>query len=247
MSAQLITAVALYGRKTGSLKSLLEAVHAISREKMRDGFRPYALDQIHGTLIRLDGIADRRSGLIVNQHYREFAGAAFPMDHARALKILAGSLTPPVAIRIGGFERSAPATFSSRGQHPYERMFSVQGPAFVLMGWPVTTVINGISQRPLDGLRRSMNDANILHWYHESWTDIDNDFHLVIGHRHRVGDHAAIEAVHAVRAYLARHPVQIEVGTDDVAIIAANSPTLAPAQFIGRLPLNAAEIGKLYR
>jgi len=247
VSAQLITAVALYGAKAGPVERLLETVQAISREKMGDGFRPYTLDQIHGTLIRLDGITDKRSGLIVNQHYREFAGAAAPMDHARALNILADSLTPPVAIRIGGFQRSAPATFSSRGQRPYERMFSVQGQAFVLMGWPVATVINGISQRPLDGLRRRMNEANILHWYHESWADIDNDFHLVIGHRDRVPDHEATEAVRAVRAYLAQHPAQIEVGVGDVAIIASNSPSLAPAQFIGRLPLSVAEIGKLYR
>jgi hypothetical protein len=245
--AQLITAVALYGTKTGSLKRLLETVQAICRERLGNGFRPYTLDQIHGTVIRLDGITDTQSGHIVNQRYRELSGTARAMDHARAVEILAADLTPPMRIRIGGYGPDTATTFSSRGQHPYERMFSVQGEAFVLMGWPISTVVNGISHRPLDELRREMNDANILHWYHESWTDIDNDFHLVIGHHNRVSGHEASEAVRVVRTYLAQHPAQVEVGVDQIAIIAANSPTLAPARFIGRLPVDPAEIVNLYR
>lgn len=123
----------------------------------------------------------------------------------------------------------------------------MQGDAFVLMGWPVSTVANGISQRPLDELRRKMNAANILHWYHESSTDVDNDFHLVVGHHNGVWQHETTEAVQAVRTYLVQHPVQIEVGVDQITIIAANSPTLAPAQFIGRLPADLADILNLYR
>ncbi len=247
MPAQLITAVALYGTKTGTLKRLLETVQAICRERLGDGFRTYSLDQIHGTVIRLDGMTDPASGLIVNQRYLEFAGTARVMDHARAAEILTAHLTPPLRIRIGGYGPNTATTFSSRGQHPSERMFSVQGEAFVLVGWPVITVMNGISQRPLDELRRKMNDANIVHWYHGSWTDIDNDFHLVIGHCNRGSGHEASDAVGVVRAYLARHPIQVEVGVDQIAIIASNSPTLAPARFIGRLPIDPAEIANLYR
>ena len=36
-----------------------------------------------------------------------------------------------------------------------------------------------------------------------------------------------------VRGYLAQHPVRVAVGTGQLAIIAADSPTLAPAQFVG--------------
>ena len=247
MRAQLITAVALYGTKTGALKGLLETVEAILSERICDGFRPYALDQIHGTVIRLDGVRDRQTGLIVNQRYLEVTGSQRAMDHARVSEILAAHLTPPLSIRIGGFRPDARATFSSRGQHPHERTFSMQGDAFVLMGWPVSTVTNGIPQRSLDELRRKMNDANILHWYHESSADVDNDFHLVIGHHNGVSYQETTEAVHAVRAYLVQHPVEIEVGVDQIAVIAADSPTLAPAHFIGRLPLDPADIVDLYR
>lgn len=247
MRAQIVTAVAFYGTKTGALRSLLETVQAITGEKLHGGFRPYTLDQIHGTVIRLEGITDPRTGLIVNQRYRELTGTRRAMDHARASEILTSYLTPPLSIRIGGHRPGTLATFSSRGQHPHERMFSLQGNAFVIMGWPASTVANGISDRPLDGLRRNMNDANILHWYHQSRTDIDNDFHLVIGHHNGATEQETTEAVRCVRAFLEHHPVQVELGVDQITIIAANSPTLAPAQFIGRLPIDPADIVNQYR
>ncbi len=245
--ARLVTAVALYGTKTGAFLSLLQTVQAIVGQRLGPGFRPYTLDQIHGTVIRLDGARDTETGLIVSQRYFEYSGTPRAMNLGRASEILDACLTPPLRIRVGGFSPDTPVKFSSRGQHPYERTFSVQGDAFVLMGWPVSTVQNGVASKPLDDLRRKMNDANIMHWYHESSTDIDNDFHLVIGHHHCRAAHNVRDAVHRVRAYLAQHPVQIAVGVDQVVVIAADSPTLAPARFIGRLPLNPADIAGLYR
>jgi hypothetical protein len=245
--AQLVTAVALYGAKTGAFRRLLETVQAILSDKLAGRFRPYALDQIHGTVIRLDGVADGQTGLIINQRYLDLTGIPRVMDHARAWEILAAHLAPPLSIRIGGYRPDAAATFSSRGQHPYERTFSAQGDALVLMGWPVSTAVNGISQRPLDELRRKMNDANIWHWYHKSPADVDNDFHLVVGHHDGAPQPELTEAVCAVRACLMRHPVQIEVGIDQIVVIAANSPTLVPAQFAGRIPVDPAEIADLYR
>jgi hypothetical protein len=247
VSAQLITAVALYGTKTGELEGLLETVQAMLSETLRDGFCPYTLDQIHGTVVRLDGVADAQAGRIVNLRYLEVTGIPRAMDHARALEILSAHLTPPLSIRIGGYGPDTPAAFSSRGRHPHDRMFSAQGNAFVLVGWPEAAVTDGISPGPLDGLRREMNEANIMHWYHESAADVDNDFHLVVGHHDGVPEHEIRDAVHAVRAYLAEHPVQVELGTDQMSIIAADSPTLAPAQFVGRLPVNPADIVNLYR
>ncbi len=114
------------------------------------------------------------------------------------------------------------------------------------MGWPASTVMNGITQRPLDDLRRKMNEANILHWYHKSWSDVDNDFHLVVGHYDGVSQRNVEEAVDATSMYLSQHPIQVEVGVNQVAIIAADWPTLAPARFIGRLPIDPADLINLY-
>jgi hypothetical protein len=247
VSAKFVTAVALYGPKEGSLKELLQVVQEILRKQMEADFLPYTLEQIHSTLIRLDWLTDGQVGVAVNKRYYEIAGSADPMALDRALKILRSSLEYPCRIRIGGYRPDSEVTFSSRGMHPYDRTFSIQGQAFVLMGWPVSTIARGISAKPLDDLRRSMNDANIMHWYHESLTDIDNDFHLVVGHHADAPSAKASEAVEEVRKYLANHPVEIDVGISQVAIVTSDSPTLKPAQFIGRIPEDRKAIIELFR
>ncbi|MEP7023171.1 MAG: hypothetical protein ABJB47_05040 [Actinomycetota bacterium] len=247
MPDQLITAVALYGTKTGAFRQLLETVQSMLSERLGGKFRPYTLEQVHGTVIRLDGVADAETGGIVNQHYLDVTSTRRAMDHGRVLDILAARLTPPLPIRIGGFRPGAPAAFSSRGQHPHERSFSVQRDAFVLMGWPAATVADGLASQPLDDLRRSMNEANVLHWHHEGPADIDNDFHLVVGHHQEIPPDETAEAAAAVRGYLAGHPVQVDVGEHDLVVIASESLTLDPAQFVGQLPLDPADIVRLYR
>ncbi len=247
MPPEVTTAVAFYGAKNGALKDLLESVQAICAGKLGAGFRPYTLDQVHSTVVRLDGALHAPSGLIVNPHYLDVAGIPRAIDYARALQIITSRLTPPLSVRIGGFTPGRAAAFSSRGQSPHERSFSAQGGALVLMGWPVSTVINGLSDKPLDDLRRRMNDANILHWYHRSWDDVDNDAHLVVGHYENSPPRDVAAAVGAVRGYLSRRPLEAEISCDHVAVIASDSPTLAPAQVIGHLPMDADAIARLHR
>ena len=247
MRAKIFTAVALYGPKEGAFKDLLQSVQKILGKQLGDRFRPYTLKQIHSTLIRLDWFADELSGLAVNRRYREVVGVARPMILDRALEILQSSLEPPLHIRIGGFRAGHEATFSSRGVHPYQRMFSVQGDAFVILGWPRSTVVSGISKKPLDDLRREMGEANILHWYHESPADIDNDFHMVVGHHAAAAPARTAAAVAAVREHLSEHPIDIAVGSQQVTIIASDSPTLAPALFAGQITKDNSEIIELFR
>jgi hypothetical protein len=245
--AKFVTAVALYGIKKGPLKELLQATQEILRTHLGARFRPYTLDQIHSTLIRLDWRPDERTGRAVNTRYREVTGVADPMDPARAMELLGSFGASSHRIRIGGYAPGRPASFTSRGVHPHDRMFSVQGRAFVLVGWPLATIAAGTPAKPLDDLRRNMKDANILHWYHESPADIDNDFHLVVGHHDDALPHQAAGAVTAVRRYLAEHPAEVDVSIDDVAVIASDSSTLAPAEFIGRIPEDHAAIMELFR
>jgi hypothetical protein len=241
-----IAAVALYGVKGGALRGLLETAEQICSEILGDEFRPYTLYQTHSTLIRLDGTIDSETGLLVNHHYVELAGVPGAVDHRRALDILATHFVRPLRIRIGGIRPGDSMAFSSRGKTPYERMFSAQDGALVLIGWPVCTLLNEIMPRPLDDLRREMNKANILHWYHRSWADIDNDFHITIGHYNGVPRGRVDDAVRAVLTYLSQHPAEFDVGLDNVAIVASNSPTLAPAEFVGRLPIEVMDLVSLY-
>ena len=102
MDTRLVTAVSLYGPKAGEFGHLLETVQGICGQRLGDAFRPYALEQIHGTVIRLDGMAGPAGGPPVNQRWLERTGRAQPMDLARALDILAVSSPPggPTMIAI---------------------------------------------------------------------------------------------------------------------------------------------------
>ena len=211
MVTRLVTAVSLYGPKTREFGRLLENVQQICGEHLGQAFRPYALEQIHGTVIRLDGMAGPAGGPPVNQRWLDRTGTGRAMDLARALDILAAGLTPPVRIQVGGFAPGAAAAFTSRGQLPCERMFSAQGKALVLVGWPVSTVRHGLSQRPLDDLRHRMADAGVWHWYHDSPQDIDNDLHLVIGHHDGAPAADVTGAVGSVRRLLHRVLRGVEV------------------------------------
>lgn len=244
---KVIAAVALYGLKTRPLRELLCAVQEVLHELLGDTFRPYSLEQTHSTLVRLDWFTDSQSGLTVNKRYYDVVGSARPMAPGQALEILCSHLEPPLHIRFGGHQPNGLETFSSRGMSPYQRMFSVQGQACVLVGWPLPTVVHGISRKPLDDLRRKMNDANIMHYYHESLTDIDNDFHIVVGHHSDAPPATISAAVEAVRSYLVKHPAEINVGIQQATIITSDTPTLMPAYFIGRIPEDHVDIMRLFR
>jgi hypothetical protein len=247
MAGRIITAVAFYGPKQSVFEAFLTAVQRILGERLGTQFRPYRLDQIHSTIIGLEGVPDQHSGGVINERFRVATGSSAEMSFPLALEIFADRLAPPIGCVFGGYRPATPATFVSQGKHPYERMFAVRDNAYVLIGWPLISVINGISLKPLDDLRREMNAANIWHRYHQSPVDIDNDLHLVLGHLDGSG-HPAIDLVERdVRAYMADHPCYVEVGVDQVSIVAADTPSLATASFVGRLSTNPVEIAPLYR
>jgi hypothetical protein len=102
------------------------------------------------------------------------------------------------------------------------------------------------AQRPLDELRRDMNKANVLHRYHAAATDVDNDFYLVLGHYTDTTESTLAETERIVRRDLAHHHVDVQVGREQVRIVAADSFTLAPARFVGELPLTADDLARLY-
>jgi hypothetical protein len=246
MDRRWVSAVALYGPKTGEVRNLLESVQATIARQLGGAFLPYALEQIHGTLIGLNGVREPATGAIMSQYYLEHRGARRVMDFERVLQILAERFSRPLTIRIGGFGPGDEAGFTSQGKHPHERTFSARGGALVLMGWPVSTVTSAGAQRPLDDLRRSMNDANVLHRYHAAATDVDNDFYLVLGHYANAAESTLAETERIVRRDLAHHHVDVLVGRGQVRIVASGSSTLAPARFAGELPLAADELARLY-
>jgi hypothetical protein len=238
VGSRFISAVAFYGPKTGRLRELLTGVQALIAEHVGAGFRPYTLDQVHATLIALNGV--RAGGTIVNEYLLEHAGVRREMDLPRVMDILARRFAVPLRVRIGGFRPGQAVPFTSRGQHLAERTFSVQDEAFVLVGWPAESISG--AGRPLDELRREMNAAGALHRYHARPADVDNDLHLVVGHHAGAPAGALARATAAVRDQLAADPADLAIGLSDVKIVAADSHTLAPPLYVSGVPAAAADV-----
>jgi hypothetical protein len=238
VASRFISAVAFYGPKTGRLRELVTEVQALIAEHVGAGFRPYTLDQVHATLIALNGV--RAGGTVVNEYLLEHAGVRREMDLPRVMDILARRFAVPLRVRIGGFRPGQAVPFTSRGQHLAERTFSVQGEAFVLVGWPTDSIFG--AGQPLDELRREMNAAGALHRYHARPADVDNDLHLVVGHHAGAPADALARATAAVRDQLAAEPADLAIGLSDVKIVAADSHTLAPPLYVSGVPAAAADV-----
>jgi len=243
MGGRFISAVAFYGPKTGRLREVLAGVQALIAEHVGDGFRPYTPEQVHATLIALNGV--REDGRVVNEYLLEHAGVRREMDLPRVMDILVRRFSVPLPVRVGGFRPDQAVPFTSRGQHLAERTFSVQGDAFVLVGWPAESLAGG--GRPLDDLRREMNAAGVLHRYHARAGDVDNDLHLVVGHHTGAPVDALARAANSVRDLLAAEPADLAIGLPDVKIVAADSHTLAPPLYVSGVPADEAALLDLLR
>jgi hypothetical protein len=242
MGSRFISAVAFYGPKSGRLRELLAGVQALITEHVGDDFRPYSLEQVHATLIALNGVPE--GGTIVNEYLLAHAGVAREMDLPRVMDILARRFAVPLRVRVGGFRPGQAIPFTSRGQHLAERAFSVQDRAFVLVGWPADSLAGG--GQPLDELRREMNAAGVLHRYHVRAQDVDNDLHLVVGHHAGAPAAALARATAAVRDKLAADPADLAIGLAGVKIVAADSHTLAPPLYAGAIPAADAPWPELF-
>ena len=230
--------MAFYGPKTGRLREFLTGVQALIAEHVGGDFRPYTLEQVHATLIALNGV--REGGTIVNEYMLEHTGERREMDLPRVMDILARRFATPLRVRIGGFRPEQAVPFTSRGQHLAERTFSVQGEAFVLVGWPADSLAG--AGMPVDELRREMNPAGVLHRYHTRPADVDNDLHLVVGHHAGAPAGALARATAAVRDKLAADPADLAIGLSDVTIVAADSHTLAPPLYVSGVPAAAGDV-----
>jgi hypothetical protein len=214
---------------------MLTGVQALIAEHAGDAFLPYSLEQIHATLIAFNGVRDPDDeGAIVNEYYLEHTGVRRTMDIDLAMRVLDERFGRPLPVRVGGYRAGDEVPFRSRGQHLHERTFSVQGDAFVLVGWPTEAGL------PLHRLRRDLNAAGLLHRYHARADDVDGDMHIVVGHHRGASEGALHAAVMAVREALAAGPVSFDIGLAEVKVVAADNHTLAPPLYVDSVPVDAA-------
>jgi hypothetical protein len=230
-----LTLVALYGPKPQALADLILEIQAGLSDQLGDAFNPYAMEQIHATLIGLEGY--RTEAGILNSNLLETGVAPGPMDLDGLFCFLLNTPLLPMHIRIGGFQRHAAYPLTSRGQHLYARSFVLHRREAVVIGWPVT---NDKYPMSLDRLRRHCTDYNVLHKYHLDGADVDNDLFIVLGRlrRERILPKEYNSVANCMRELLSsRQPLDFTIGVDTLSVVAYDDRSL-PTSLSRMYPLS---------
>ena len=244
-----LSLVAYYGEKPPEIEILIREAQAILQDELGPMFSKYAIGQVHATLISLEG--HRTGNAIVNTNYDRFCQKRRIIDFTKAFRLLENTDILPFTVRIGGYRERDAYPFTSRGAHPYQRSFSIQGDIAVAMGWPW----DGSDYSPaLDRLRRAFNAANILHKYHRTPDDIDNDFYFVLGNvtTGEIGTTVLQHTCLSMKEFLAhRDPLVVPVTKENLRVIAYVDPKVPPdttrSYTVDEAAGNLEELSALYR
>jgi hypothetical protein len=234
-----VTVISLYGEKKREFATLIAQCQQTVTEAVGNAFQPYKTEQIHATVIGLE----RQSGTALGN--RNFAGfrnrsLAMNLDGFRRYLCECGHL--PFEVQIGGFQdRQYP--FTSRKLRPFDRSFSIQGDKVVVMGWPIRGEPvsipptapeafmheNRIYPPTLDEIRHAAQSFGILHSWHRTVTDVDNDLFFRIGlidpKSLPLGAVRTLEQ--RIREHLAsERPLIFEITSKDIFIAAYQDDTL---------------------
>jgi hypothetical protein len=217
-------------------------------------FMPYSVEQVHLTIIGLEG--GRSPQGIINDNYLKFRNAVRIMDFTAMLRSLQQTPLLPLTARFGGFRQTKPYPFQCWGRHPYEMSFVIMGDKVALNGWPYR---NGLHVSDLNLLRQTMTGHGILHKYFPKASDKDNDLFMVIGRLDSTGmsDKQAGIFRHQIdllgsiirRKLAYRRPFVFNIGWRDLFLVQYQDPSL-PWGSSFFLPLSqrpsAAQVQALY-
>jgi len=190
------------------------------------------MEQVHGTIIGLEGTLANTG--IVNTNFHNAIGESRSIDFQGLFRFLLSTPLLPVNIRIGGFLQDSDPPFTSRGQHPYIRSFTLQGSHAIVIGWPVK---NRTYPMSLDQLRRQCANYNVLHKYHENENNIDNDLFFVLGRidRDSVPEKKAESIQDSMRELLSsRVPLHMLIEQERLSVVAYKDrqlPTSSSAEY----------------
>lgn len=229
-----VTLVAHYGsQRPGNLMALvLDLQKEIEARVTTARFQRYVPEQVHGTIIGLEGIPVGSE--VINTNYLKARGVASPIDLPSIAGFAQSTSLLPVNIRIGGYDPAIPFPFLSRQLHPYFRSFSIQGEIAVAMGWAVSPNATGSGvwfPMAVDNLRRSFNDYNVLHKYHGTDADVDNDFFFVLGRldRAKLTQLEIIQLQNDVRDFMYRYgPTDIRIDHKALSLVVYTDTKLPP-------------------
>lgn len=235
------TVVMFYGSKPSHLTTLITECQQQVTHILGNCFHPYDIGQVHATLLSLEQVPGSYG---CNRYFHIYRNQMRPMDISGLLNFLRTKIHFPVQVQIGGFQQKE-YPFTSQGQRPYERSFSIVGTEAaipLLVGWPVREKFQGretslADVRParkcypitLDQIRRSAQVFHVLHRYHRTPTDTDNDFYFRIGLlRPPLPSYELCKKVeNTLREYLrTAQPVIVDITSADFSIASYQDETL---------------------
>lgn len=218
-----LTLVAFWGPKPPAFAARLRALQGTIARSLGARFRPYALEQVHATLV---GLNRTGAGGLRNACFARERGETRRMDVAALrARVLAGPELP-LTVRFGGY-REDERPFASRGRTPYERSFSFQGTKAVLIGWPSADREGGVPLA-IDALRRAAQEAGVLHTYHRAPDDVDNDVYLRLGLVDAPLEPDVARPLEELvrRELAAAPPLKVPLAADDLLLAAYDDETL---------------------
>jgi hypothetical protein len=238
------TLVSYYGGKPPELEGLIRSCQEELSRWLGPGFQPYRMEQVHATLIGLEG--SEIDYMVQNQKTSDSERLHEALT--KLLDFLHSPEFPSFKVQIGGFRQEHGYSFTSRRQHPYLRTFAVQGEMAVAMGWPVAEHEgHRIYPGSLADLRWTFTRRlGFRHKWHRHPEERDNDFYFVLGRidRGRVTDEQVNKAEDAVRKRLAEHGLlRLPVDASVLHIVGYLDPQLPleSSQAVPVLDLSAAE------
>src|SRR6266850_8186281 len=106
------TLVGYYGDKTGNVLELIRSCQDRLSELLLSSFRPYELEQVHGTIIGLEGC--RVGDSIKNENFKNFRNEERLMSPKHLLEFLRSDTFPSVSIRVGDYRHHLDYGFQSQ-------------------------------------------------------------------------------------------------------------------------------------
>lgn len=239
------TLVAWYGAKPALFEELIRKAQGILSESI-PSFAPYEIAQVHATILGLERLP------ATDWHNANFArhrGQFVPMNVAGFLRWLReGDF--PFTVQIGGFTRDE-LPFTSRGASPYQRSFSIAGDKAVMMGWPVERSDDHGSAAnyplTLESLRRGGQQFGMLHSFHASSGDVDNDFFFRLGMIHQpeaLEPGLRRETEERLRQFLSERPALFLGVNESDVVLAVYEDNRLPTGTTRVLPLRDVQLNE---
>ena len=218
-----LTLVSHYGAKPPEFAALIRELQGTLRVEFKDQFSPYTVEQVHGTIIGLEGVASHNE--VLSQNVLQLRGEKRPFNFSLMLDYLRNEVGE-FAVQVGGFQSDQDYRFTSQEKAPFLRSFSLHSTTAVAMGWPRDET--GFPPT-LDRLRRSLEPFGALRKWAWREGEVDNDFYFVLGQiTGPIADALSQSIEVKARAQLSAKSHLLHVGNQTLSFVAYSDLRLPP-------------------